>query len=201
MAYVRVRPSSVMPVRAVSCEDSGKIRCGDTEGAEEEEGQASSMQHQNQQVAPFTEGQPNGVTVQGKQVEVTKEESVEPVEKKELVTTSDTEGSVENHVDQEHHKPPDGAENVENGGSQKCGASSGDEDSAEPPVTNPSSVCTPQDGGMHDEERRFDESSTAGRWYYISDSHVSAVSENKVLSSQAFLLFYEKLPLINSMSN
>lgn len=34
--------------------------------------------------------------------------------------------------------------------------------------------------------------STSGRWYYISDSHVSETSEVKVLSSEAYLLFYER---------
>ncbi|CAG9858181.1 unnamed protein product [Phyllotreta striolata] len=33
----------------------------------------------------------------------------------------------------------------------------------------------------------------AGKWFYISDSHVSEVSESKVLSAQAYLLFYERI--------
>ncbi|KAF7266574.1 ubiquitin specific protease 16/45 isoform X2 [Rhynchophorus ferrugineus] len=33
----------------------------------------------------------------------------------------------------------------------------------------------------------------SGKWYYISDSYVSDVSESKVLSAQAYLLFYERL--------
>lgn len=32
-----------------------------------------------------------------------------------------------------------------------------------------------------------------GKWYYISDSYVSEVSESKVLNAQAYLLFYERL--------
>ncbi|KFQ41021.1 Ubiquitin carboxyl-terminal hydrolase 16, partial [Mesitornis unicolor] len=32
-----------------------------------------------------------------------------------------------------------------------------------------------------------------GQWFHISDSHVQAVSASKVLSSQAYLLFYERL--------
>ncbi|XP_060523089.1 ubiquitin carboxyl-terminal hydrolase 16/45 [Cylas formicarius] len=32
-----------------------------------------------------------------------------------------------------------------------------------------------------------------GKWYYISDSYVSEVSESKVLSAQAYLLFYERI--------
>lgn len=33
----------------------------------------------------------------------------------------------------------------------------------------------------------------AGKWYYISDSYVSEVTESKVLSAQAYILFYERL--------
>ncbi|XP_063244272.1 ubiquitin carboxyl-terminal hydrolase 16/45 [Bacillus rossius redtenbacheri] len=32
-----------------------------------------------------------------------------------------------------------------------------------------------------------------GRWYYVSDSRVSEVTEDKVLQSQAYLLFYERI--------
>ena len=32
-----------------------------------------------------------------------------------------------------------------------------------------------------------------GQWFHISDTHVQAVSTSKVLSSQAYLLFYERL--------
>ncbi|XP_019646954.1 PREDICTED: ubiquitin carboxyl-terminal hydrolase 16-like [Branchiostoma belcheri] len=32
-----------------------------------------------------------------------------------------------------------------------------------------------------------------GKWYHISDTHVSEVSESKVLNAQAFLLFYERI--------
>lgn len=34
-----------------------------------------------------------------------------------------------------------------------------------------------------------------GQWYYVSDSRVSMVTEEKVLRSQAYMLFYERLPL------
>ncbi|XP_066258268.1 ubiquitin carboxyl-terminal hydrolase 16/45 [Euwallacea similis] len=34
---------------------------------------------------------------------------------------------------------------------------------------------------------------TSGKWYYVSDSYVSEVAESKVLSAQAYLLFYERL--------
>ena len=40
----------------------------------------------------------------------------------------------------------------------------------------------------------FDLSSTKGHWYYISDSHVRTATESEVLKSQAYLLFYERLP-------
>lgn len=32
-----------------------------------------------------------------------------------------------------------------------------------------------------------------GKWYYVSDSHVSEVSEERVLDVQAYLLFYERI--------
>lgn len=32
-----------------------------------------------------------------------------------------------------------------------------------------------------------------GKWYYVSDSHVSEVSEERVLNAQAYLLFYERI--------
>ncbi|XP_022081672.1 ubiquitin carboxyl-terminal hydrolase 16-like [Acanthaster planci] len=32
-----------------------------------------------------------------------------------------------------------------------------------------------------------------GKWFYISDSHVSEVQESKVLSAQAYILFYERI--------
>lgn len=35
--------------------------------------------------------------------------------------------------------------------------------------------------------------SAKGQWFHISDTHVQAVSTSKVLSSQAYLLFYERL--------
>lgn len=41
----------------------------------------------------------------------------------------------------------------------------------------------------------FDLSSTKGQWYHISDSRVRTAMESEVLKSQAYLLFYEQLPL------
>ena len=47
------------------------------------------------------------------------------------------------------------------------------------------------------EERKFSESTdeeenSPSKWYYISDSSVTEVSEEKVLKCQAYLLFYER---------
>ncbi|XP_071480911.1 ubiquitin carboxyl-terminal hydrolase 16/45-like [Diadema antillarum] len=33
----------------------------------------------------------------------------------------------------------------------------------------------------------------SGKWYHVSDTHVAEVSESKVLSAQAYILFYERL--------
>ena len=35
--------------------------------------------------------------------------------------------------------------------------------------------------------------STEEKWYYISDSHVAAVDEDKVRKAQAYVLFYERV--------
>ena len=47
---------------------------------------------------------------------------------------------------------------------------------------------------MEEEEVEEDKPSNAGdkRWFLVSDSHVSEVSEDRVLKSQAYLLFYER---------
>ncbi|XP_005861796.1 PREDICTED: ubiquitin carboxyl-terminal hydrolase 16 isoform X6 [Myotis brandtii] len=39
----------------------------------------------------------------------------------------------------------------------------------------------------------FEMESTKGQWFHISDSHVQAVPTTKVLNSQAYLLFYERI--------
>lgn len=44
-----------------------------------------------------------------------------------------------------------------------------------------------------DVPRDFEVESTKGQWFHISDSHVQAVPTSKVLSSQAYLLFYERI--------
>ena len=41
----------------------------------------------------------------------------------------------------------------------------------------------------------FDLSSRGGQWYFISDSRVRTATESEMLKSQAYLLFYEQLPL------
>lgn len=43
-------------------------------------------------------------------------------------------------------------------------------------------------------QRWFDYSSTKGQWYYASDSHVRIATEAEAMKSQAYLLFYERLP-------
>lgn len=37
------------------------------------------------------------------------------------------------------------------------------------------------------------ETESAGQWFHISDTHVQPVAVSKVLNSQAYLLFYERL--------
>lgn len=39
----------------------------------------------------------------------------------------------------------------------------------------------------------FEMQSTKGQWFHISDTHVQAVPTAKVLNSQAYLLFYERV--------
>jgi hypothetical protein len=43
----------------------------------------------------------------------------------------------------------------------------------------------------------FDDSSTGGQWYHISDTHVRTATQTEVHKCQAYLLFYERLPLFN----
>ncbi len=44
--------------------------------------------------------------------------------------------------------------------------------------------------------QEFDLSSGDGQWYYMSDSHVRTATESEVMKSQAYILFYERVPLI-----
>ena len=64
------------------------------------------------------------------------------------------------------------------------------------PCTASASVGACKSSGATDCTLNFDLSSTKGQWYYISDSHVRTATENEVLKSQAYLLFYERLPLV-----
>ena len=61
------------------------------------------------------------------------------------------------------------------------------------PTTTPSAEASAKDGQPRQE---FDTSSTSGQWYYISDTHVRTAMESEVLRSQAYLLFYERLPFV-----
>ena len=47
----------------------------------------------------------------------------------------------------------------------------------------------------------FDASSTDGQWYHISDTHVRTATQTEVHKCQAYLLFYERLPLFNTPEN
>ncbi len=78
------------------------------------------------------------------------------------------------------------------------------EDCVSSPLTDvkPDDIICPKDGVHSSGEcivdpkctLNLDLSSTKGQWYYISDSHVRTASESEVMKSQAYLLFYEKLP-------
>lgn len=50
-------------------------------------------------------------------------------------------------------------------------------------------------GPADDGERCFELTSTEGQWYYASDTHIRTATEAEVMKSQAYLLFYERLPL------
>ncbi len=45
------------------------------------------------------------------------------------------------------------------------------------------------------------EGPSSSRWFYISDSHVSEVSLERVLKAQAYLLFYERMVLSHGGEN
>ncbi|KAM3931965.1 ubiquitin carboxyl-terminal hydrolase 45 [Leptodactylus fuscus] len=47
--------------------------------------------------------------------------------------------------------------------------------------------------GKHSSVLKDGATSSSSQWVYISDTHVQMVSESRVLSSQAYLLFYERL--------
>ncbi|KAM4042387.1 ubiquitin carboxyl-terminal hydrolase 45 isoform 2-T3 [Anomaloglossus baeobatrachus] len=49
------------------------------------------------------------------------------------------------------------------------------------------------DGRSMDGRSKDEAMSSSSQWVYVSDTHVQVVSESRVLSSQAYLLFYERL--------
>lgn len=52
---------------------------------------------------------------------------------------------------------------------------------------------TLENGSNIVENEMIDPIPSPGKWYYISDTHVSEVTESKVLSAEAYLLFYERI--------
>ena len=48
-------------------------------------------------------------------------------------------------------------------------------------------------GAVGGSEEKDSVGNNTGKWYYISDSRVSETTERKVLSCQAYLLFYERI--------
>ncbi|XP_073531855.1 ubiquitin carboxyl-terminal hydrolase 45 [Phyllobates terribilis] len=48
-------------------------------------------------------------------------------------------------------------------------------------------------GGKYSPVSKDGATSSSSQWVYVSDTHVQVVSESRVLSSQAYLLFYERL--------
>ncbi len=40
-----------------------------------------------------------------------------------------------------------------------------------------------------------------GQWYHVSDSHVRVATEAEVMKSQAYLLFYERFPLLRQRNS
>ncbi|XP_072471036.1 ubiquitin carboxyl-terminal hydrolase 16 isoform X2 [Notamacropus eugenii] len=61
--------------------------------------------------------------------------------------------------------------------------------------TSNSHLCNLVISGTSPQE--FENESTKGQWFHISDTHVQAVPATKVLNSQAYLLFYERINLKN----
>ena len=66
-------------------------------------------------------------------------------------------------------------------------------EASEPSTTTTSQITHPQDPHGYSTHVKPTED-----WYYISDSHVSRVSSDDVFNTQAYILFYERLPLIIS---
>lgn len=68
----------------------------------------------------------------------------------------------------------------------------GENDDSDDSISSNSSYeqCEGAVGGSDDPD---DISPPAGKWYYVSDSHVQEASEDRVLNAQAYLLFYERI--------
>ena len=68
------------------------------------------------------------------------------------------------------------------------------DDSVTDPVQSSSSENEEEGaiGGKRDSSES-EQIPNAGKWYYVSDSRVNEVSEDKVLSANAYLLFYERI--------
>ena len=61
------------------------------------------------------------------------------------------------------------------------------------PTTHEQTQVTKDNSWKYDERAAHQ-----GEWYYTSDSHVSSQCDfSRVAGSQAYLLFYELLPIIN----
>ena len=69
-----------------------------------------------------------------------------------------------------------------------------------PTKTGATPPHTPSNSGKNSNQRNleFDLSSTSGQWYHISDTHVRTATQSEVERSQAYILFYERLPFKNS---
>ena len=51
----------------------------------------------------------------------------------------------------------------------------------------------PEPEQEQDPEPELDPEPEPGRWFYVSDTHVTEVTLDKVLKAQAYLLFYERI--------
>lgn len=58
-------------------------------------------------------------------------------------------------------------------------------------------MWTQKSDAKHGSSRTRHEPALSGQWFHVSDSSVSAAAESKVLKSQAYMLFYGRLPLVS----
>lgn len=58
-------------------------------------------------------------------------------------------------------------------------------------------MWTQKSEAQHGSSRTHHEPAPSGQWFHVSDSSVSAAAESKVLKSQAYMLFYGRLPLVS----